>query len=421
MKKIFNFWREAVADKSRWQIIFFSVAFLGFLGLTPLMVMGAPQIMNNLKDLISDNVPVVINEIKNSVTKATTTKVTKAKTVAKPKATTKAKTTTVKPKTVTAKTVIDNSLQNLINTEMGKIMKAVTALTTEQLNQIKAYTKEVYTQELKNLKNSAVKEVAVKATTTKTTVAKAKTVKATSTVPVIKTSSSTLSTSSNPASSNQPNNSAIIVSNNEVELDSQIQDDIATSTDDITATTDDVATSTDEVAAPADDVATTTEIEIISEDNSGAGDVASSTEIVVVDQATTTDPLPIVDLKAVTITQIGTDGFDDWVELYNSNDQDVDLAAGNFRLEKTKTAIDPTIIARIGDGADGTYPGGTIIKAKAKYLLVRDKVSAELKGRANAIITNTNFTFESSGYTIYLGIGAISSPDDSDIVFVFSF
>ena len=107
---------------------------------------------------------------------------------------------------------------------------------------------------------------------------------------------------------------------------------------------------------------------------------------------------------------------DDWIELYNPTSQSINLATGNYRIEKTQTASDPSIVMRIGDPNDGSYPGGTIIPARGFYLIVRDDASAELRAKADAIGTKDTFTWTGNGYTLYLGTGPISSDQDADIV-----
>ncbi|MFA5155704.1 MAG: LamG-like jellyroll fold domain-containing protein [Patescibacteria group bacterium] len=109
-------------------------------------------------------------------------------------------------------------------------------------------------------------------------------------------------------------------------------------------------------------------------------------------------------------------GDNDWVELINPTDYDLDLAAGDYRLEKTVTADDPGLLMRLGDPADGQYPGGTIIKAHDTYLIVRDEAGAYYKDQADAIATRDEFTWSGSGYTLYLGGGPISSSTDSNII-----
>jgi len=116
------------------------------------------------------------------------------------------------------------------------------------------------------------------------------------------------------------------------------------------------------------------------------------------------------------ISKIYSTENNDFVELYNPTDYDFDLAEASFRLEKAKTAADPSLMIRIGNLSDGTYPGGTIIKAKGYYLIVRDEANDFYKSKADAIATRNEFSWTASAYIIYLGKGSISSPNDEDIM-----
>lgn len=108
---------------------------------------------------------------------------------------------------------------------------------------------------------------------------------------------------------------------------------------------------------------------------------------------------------------------DDWVELYNPTDSPIDLATAGYRIEQTKAAPNPGIVMRIGNADDGSYPGGTTIPAHGYYLIVRDDCEdQDLLNMADAIGTRPEFTWTNSGYTVYLGTGAIDSDDDPDIV-----
>ena len=182
--------------------------------------------------------------------------------------------------------------------------------------------------------------------------------------------------------------------------------DISDNTSDTSAATSTdigVATSTDIGAATSTDIGAATSTDATT-DNSAANN-SDNTDI------------PGQTIPPIVISKIYTTAKNDYIELYNTGDSDFDLAANNYRLEKTKTAVDPVILMRFGNDNDGTYPGGTIIKAHGSYLIVRDEAtSTDLKAAADAIATGTNFTFESSGYTIYLGDDAISSPTDADII-----
>ncbi|NQE45450.1 hypothetical protein C5S31_05460 [ANME-1 cluster archaeon GoMg2] len=107
---------------------------------------------------------------------------------------------------------------------------------------------------------------------------------------------------------------------------------------------------------------------------------------------------------------------DDWIELYNPTNVDINLAAGGYRIVKASTSANWYIVMRIGDGGDGTYPGGTTLPAHGFYLIVDSNASESLKIKADAIGNRTEFTWTGTGYTLYLGTGAINSDDDQDIV-----
>ncbi len=119
--------------------------------------------------------------------------------------------------------------------------------------------------------------------------------------------------------------------------------------------------------------------------------------------------------KAV-INKIYSTENNDFIELYNPTDYDFDLAEANFRLEKAKTAVDPSLMMRIGNPSDGLYPGGTMIKAKGYYLIVRDDANTYYKNKADAIAIRNEFSWTGSGYIIYLGKDALSSTADEDII-----
>jgi len=121
------------------------------------------------------------------------------------------------------------------------------------------------------------------------------------------------------------------------------------------------------------------------------------------------------------ISRLYTAGNDDWLEIWNYGENDIDLAARKIRLEKSRTALDPGIILRFDAAADGEFPGGTIIRAGAPYRIVRDDAAPELKAAASAIALRPDFTLMDDGYTIYLASGAVSSPDDADIIDILAY
>ncbi len=151
------------------------------------------------------------------------------------------------------------------------------------------------------------------------------------------------------------------------------------------SSTDKIASSSDEVASSSDEVSTAT------------SNLPSSTPLIL-------------------INKIYSTGNNDWLELFNFSDFDFDLASNTYRLEKSKTALDPALIMRIGDATDGLYPGGTIIKSKSRYLIVSSEANDFYKSQAQAIATRTDFSWFNSGYSIYLGNAPISSNTDNNIV-----
>ncbi len=132
----------------------------------------------------------------------------------------------------------------------------------------------------------------------------------------------------------------------------------------------------------------------------------------VIDQAV--NPAEKAMLK-ILISAIFTTGTDDIIELYNPNNEAIDLASG-YRLEKAKTASDPSIMIRLGNIDDGDYPGGTVIAAKSYYSITSINASSEIKNQAQAIAKRDDFSFNSADYTVYLGKDAISSDTDMDIL-----
>lgn len=194
-----------------------------------------------------------------------------------------------------------------------------------------------------------------------------------------------------------------------VTSDNEATSSAATST--TTTATSTTSTSTEEIVATSTEEVVATSTEVIDESvTSTDGGLATSTEIT--GEATTT---PINEPNNIFINKIYATDNNDWLELHNFGTTSVDLAVGNYRLEKTVTAQDPDLIIRFGDLTDGLYPGGTIIPAGGNYLVVRDQASDFYRHKAQAIATRTDFSWTGSGYTLYLGNGPISSSTDVNI------
>ena len=206
---------------------------------------------------------------------------------------------------------------------------------------------------------------------------------------------------------------AALISENASSTMEIIGSDEATTTEEIATTTEEAATTTEEIATTSDEVATTTEETITEEIGTSTEEVATSTgEIATSTEETATSSPSILAL----INKIYATGDNDWLEINNPTDYDLDLSAFDFHLSKTKTAEEPSLMMRFGNPNDGSYPGGTVVKAHGNYLVVRDEANNYFQDQADAIATRPEFVWADSGYTFYLGKGAISSSTDPDIV-----
>lgn len=116
------------------------------------------------------------------------------------------------------------------------------------------------------------------------------------------------------------------------------------------------------------------------------------------------------------IRRLYATGNDDWIELYNPNTQAVDLKAGGYRLEKSKTAVDPSIMLRFDKEEDLEYRFGSIIPPGQSLVVANDEASTDILAKAHAIAKHTNFNWRGDGYSIYLASGPVSSRSDEDIV-----
>jgi hypothetical protein len=211
------------------------------------------------------------------------------------------------------------------------------------------------------------------------------------------------------ARTNNNNVDYILVPSDDPDL--QIASSNSGTTDTASTTNTDISTTTEEAATSS--TATSSDSLDDSDDSQGQNSTSST--------ATTTSQngnnSNTVDWRKIAlISKIYSTGNNDWIELFNASNQDLDLAAENYRLEKTKTAVDPTLMLRFNNGEDALYPGGTVIKANSSYLIVRHDASSYYKNLAQAIALRDDFSWTGSGYTVYLGNAAISSSTDRNIV-----
>jgi hypothetical protein len=115
---------------------------------------------------------------------------------------------------------------------------------------------------------------------------------------------------------------------------------------------------------------------------------------------------------ALLIAEIGAD----WLALYNNSSDTVDLAESKVRLEKSKTAVDPSIALRFSESADVAYNNDSEIAPYGLYIIAAAGAPTEIKALAQAVAQRTDFAWGKDGYTLYLADGAVSTPDDADIL-----
>ena len=113
------------------------------------------------------------------------------------------------------------------------------------------------------------------------------------------------------------------------------------------------------------------------------------------------------------ITAVYSTKQDDWIELYNDCDEDIDLAKEGIRLEKAVSTDNPNIIIRF-DQIDDYSAISTIIRAHGTYVISR--AEANLGFNVEAVSLRSSFSFGDSGYSIYLAKGPVSDMYDEDII-----
>ena len=104
----------------------------------------------------------------------------------------------------------------------------------------------------------------------------------------------------------------------------------------------------------------------------------------------------------VVINEIYITGTDDWIELYNPTDNDIDLVTAGYRLERTiSSGSNPNILLIYGNSSyNASYPKGTVIKAHGFYLHADNSVADQnLKNAADALAigeASTGYLFQES-------------------------
>ena len=143
--------------------------------------------------------------------------------------------------------------------------------------------------------------------------------------------------------------------------------------------------------------------------NSSSGDISN--------EETETEIIINGCLSSLVISRIHADGDDDWLEIYNPCDQDVDLAAEGVRLERSVTGENPNILLRFDVLEDYLFQASSSkILAFSSLKVVRDDASEDLKSEADVIALRDSFTWAGSGYSIFLAKGAVSSHNDEDTI-----
>ncbi|MCF7795279.1 thermonuclease family protein, partial [Patescibacteria group bacterium] len=113
------------------------------------------------------------------------------------------------------------------------------------------------------------------------------------------------------------------------------------------------------------------------------------------------------------ISAVYSTNQDDYIEIYNNCDEDIDLVANNIRLEKAVSVDNPSIMIRFNEESDYSA-SSAIIKAYDSYTISR--AEANLSFNTDAISLRENFSLGDSGYSIYLARGPVSNSSDEDII-----
>ncbi len=124
----------------------------------------------------------------------------------------------------------------------------------------------------------------------------------------------------------------------------------------------------------------------------------------------------VINTKAdhLVISEIYIDSTNDWIELYNPTDTDVDLASSSYRIERSTGSS--YCFMEFGNTEHGRFSGGTVIPAQSHYLIVDKDGSQSLKDKADAVIgANRDFALNKNDI-VSLASGHVSSATDDDII-----
>jgi hypothetical protein len=117
----------------------------------------------------------------------------------------------------------------------------------------------------------------------------------------------------------------------------------------------------------------------------------------------------------IVINEIYNKDTNDWIELYNPTDQDVDLMAGEYRIERSTSSGNIGYYMEIGDTDHGSYKN-TTIAAGGYYLITREDANEEIKNKADAIIDSDKDFALTENNAVYLATGPVSDAEDEDVV-----
>ena len=143
------------------------------------------------------------------------------------------------------------------------------------------------------------------------------------------------------------------------------------------------------------------------EDNDNQDEVSTSTEEVILENSCVNDLI---------ISRIYSTGNNDWIEIFNPCDKVVDLGLESIRLEKSKTAIDPSILIRFSDEDDYILNTSLNVNPNSYFLITSSEADDEIKNEADVISLRNEFTWRGDGYSIYLARGPVSDSSDADII-----